>query len=123
MKDGPQFVIDVMVTYQLIGNPEFWKAAPPFLLDDIRESAAEAYEKAVQLAMGQSCTGCNSIRAVLIDTHNEIGRRFASIQRVLDDTDGLLPFIDLISRKRGYRPRAILMYYKDVESRMQTLTL
>lgn len=113
LKEGPQFVIDVMVTYQLIGNPEFWEAAPPGLLDDIRDSAREAYEKALAIARGDSCPGCNSIRAALTDTHNEIGRRLAGVQAVAAEWRGFDPLVDFITRKRGYRPRPIIMFYKD----------
>ena len=105
VKTGPKLVVDHMITYQLLGMPEFWDVLPG-LLDDLRGLGTEAHGKALQIAMGKSCGGCTSIKSAIQPAHNAVWARIAAV--VNQD-----PFVDLITAKRGYRPSPIEVYYRD----------
>jgi len=116
LKPGPKLVIDHMITYQLLGMDEFW-AALPRELADIREAGREAHAKALQIAMGKTCAGCTSIKSAVGPVHNLIWSRLVASAAPTHE------IVDLISAKRGYRPRPISIYFKDETGKVHLLTL
>ena len=119
-KDGPPLVLDCLLTRQLIAMNDFWEAAPPGLLEDLKPMAVEAADTALKIAMGQKCAGCTSLRAALTPVHNALWGRVARAREHGIDLGGV---VDFVSAKRGYRPRPLTVYYKDDAGFQHQLTL
>lgn len=115
IKTGPKLVVDHMITYQLLGMPEFWDVMPG-LLDDLRTTGEEACRKALHIAMGQTCGGCSTIRQAVLPAHNLVWARIA-------ECPDASPFVSLITAKRGYRPSPVEVYYKDEAGATHALRL
>lgn len=119
-KDGPKLVIDHLITHQLIAMDGFWAAAPPGMIDDLLPLAKECGEKALKIAMGQTCAGCNSLKGAIQPIHNALWARVAKGQELGIEPGDILTFI---AAKRGYRPRPVEVYYKDEAGFQHRLTL
>ena len=107
---GPKLVIDQFILYQLVSFPAFAEALPPGC-DDLAPEADKVRKECLAIAMGETCLGCKTIKAAIQPFQDALGKRLAVVHQT---TPYLLdPLIELIRRKRGYRPTPIVMYYKD----------
>jgi hypothetical protein len=113
-------VLEATIFYQLFADPKFFDVLPASFAVH-REAAAAAHQLALKLALGQACVGCTSISAALAPMMNEFGRMLAAIQAA--EPDALQPLIAYITKKRGYRPDPIFLYYKTVEGKTAKLVL
>lgn len=113
--------IDSTIFYQLLGDPAFYDALPASL-EPLRRKGEEAYADALKVAMGKaSCNGCTSIKGVLSSVTSEYGQGLALIQKEAPQL--LEPLVAYISKKRGYRPPLIVMYYRGTDGRTETLSI
>lgn len=119
-KDGPKLVVDCLITHQLILMPAFWDAVPPGVRE-MKGRADGAAAVASDIAMGKACAGCTSLRQALSPIHSEIWQHVDLLHEAAPDA--VQELVDLIARKRGYRPRPIEVYYKDSAGETHRLTL
>lgn len=121
MKTGPQLVLEHMTVYQLISSPEFWQRVPE--LRDLQEAGQEAHRLAVDVALGKvvvgDCGGCGTLRTALRPFLERFQRRLASLYA--ENPTHLGSFIAYVSEKRGYRPKEIIIIYRDAEGVTQRL--
>jgi hypothetical protein len=119
-RDGPKFVIDALITHQLLLMPEFWAAAPPGV-QEMKADADAAAKLASDVAAGKACAGCTSVRAALTPIHSRIWGHLDLLHEV--SPEAVQPVVDVIAAKRGYRPRPVEVYYKDVAGQTHRLTI
>lgn len=117
----PNLYIDSSIFYQLLSDRAFYDALPA-TLEPLRKKAEAAYADALKVAMGQaSCNGCTSIKGVLGPIMSEYGQALALIHK---EAPSLLdPLVTYLTSKRGYRPPAIVMYYRGTDGRTETLSI
>ena len=121
VKDGPTLVIDQMILFQLLGDELFYRALPPGF-DDLADQGRSAYKQAVAQAMDQAgCNGCTGLKRIVTPVQVALGRRLAAVQSA--QPEALVPLVRLITEKRGYRPRPVLMFYQDEAGKTRKLEL
>lgn len=120
MKPGPPFVVDYMITFQLLQLEELWDALPA-LAAELRPAAEEAKAKALRHAMGETCGGCGSIRDIVTPVHNRLWGHVALLRAA--EPTAAEPVAALVAAKRGYRPTPIRVYYRGDDGQTHVLDL
>lgn len=114
MKNGPAFVVDHNVLYQLVSDAAFFRRVPAlFFMKDQAESCAKAF------AAGE-CGQCSPQGAM--------GPAMATFVRTLvklktEAPEMLEPLVAYIVERRPYRPQQILVYYRGASQEIKTITL
>jgi hypothetical protein len=112
--------LEPTIFYQLLADDEFYTVVPPSLAT-LEEQARKARQDALNVALGKACAGCSSVRDVLMPIMDEYGRQLSVIHQA--DPEALNPLVDYISRKRGFRPTPIVLYYREVNGKTTRLIL
>jgi len=125
MRDGPKFIIDHMIAYQLFGDPEFFVKVPVFffLRDQAQACVHQIVTNIVDRPSGQ-CLGCSNIRSLLMPVMLALVKQIRSLAASGDDGSvALQPLVDYISGKCNYRPRPISVYYRDDSGKISSIDL
>lgn len=121
MRDGPKLIVEYMTTYQLLSLERFWEHIPPGLLNDVVDEAADTLQKIRQSVLTGACNGCGSVRTLMVPLHNKIWERLADFARASEAGKGLEPLLTFISKKRGYLPTQVIVYYTSNDGRQLIL--
>ena len=117
MKKGPRLVLEHNIIFQIISDEHFWELVPEF--EDMREDGEAAQPVAAKAATG--CGGCKTLRKVLADFTSRFTLRIASLYEY--NPDLLVNLRNYINQKLGYRPKEVLIYYKDLSGRPNQVRL
>jgi len=120
VKDGVKFAVDNMVLFQMLGDSFFYQALPAYC-GDLQQAGKAAYDRVVRAALKNeddpACFGCSSLNKVIDPWRDTLGQRLAKA-----DAGDLEALAAYIGGKRGYRPRPIVMYYKDERGKKAILS-
>jgi hypothetical protein len=110
-----------MILFDLVGDPEFFNEVPAFHF--LKEQATAARELVVRAVVDQDtdCQGCGDVRR----TFRPVMEAFTAeaVKLHTDNPDVLQPLVDVIAKKLGYRPKVVVLYYKDAAGAVQSLEL
>jgi len=113
MKKGPRLVLEHNIIFQLLSDEHFWELVPEFA--DLREEGEEHLAQASKVLRGKKCNGCSTLKAVLKPFTEKFTLRIASLFEY--DKTRLTDLRNYVADKLGYRPKEILVYYKDLSGR------
>ncbi len=121
MKQGSEFVIELMTLYQILTDPKFWTACPELV--ELQAEGQQYRERVLKevLQPSASCGTCGTLSTVLGPYFHKFCQHLSA--KFQEDAGNLETFVDYISRKRGYRPVPILLYYKTVTGKNGKLQL
>jgi hypothetical protein len=117
LKDGPPFVIDHMVVYQMFSDPEFFVQVPAFFF--LKEQAQACVAQIVNTVVDapkkdSNCLGCGNVRTIIAPAMTAF---VSQICKLAASGEGgiaaLTPLVNYVSRRRGFRPRPLSVYYKE----------
>lgn len=115
MKTGQSLIIDHVVLFGILHEEDLYTI--PALLP-LREKGKEAYRKIVLGALDAHCRRCMSVTKIMQPIQDAFGEALAGA-----DSDSLDAFIAYVSRKRGYRPETIVLFYVGRDARANKLVL
>lgn len=122
-QDGPKLVVDHMVMYQIISDDRFWSLVPAFAF--MKTSSQHAVKQIVDQIVDSrgvtDCAGCSSIRPLMVPVVVVFGQHVAQLHQ--DSPEALNDLVSYISTRRKYRPRPIIVYYKDVSGKSAKVEL
>ena len=116
-----QLVLNTTHFYQMFGDDNFYKTLPPGF-EPLVEPCKESHARALRIAMGQEedpCSGCTTIRKVMEDAINKVGRQLNAVRAT--DPDALLPLKQYLSSCVKQPITEVVLYYKDSESNNRVL--
>lgn len=118
---GPKLQLTHMIFFDLVGDDQFFNRVPAFHF--LKEQATALRAKVVAAVVDRStdCRSCGDVRRTMHPAMEAFVLEAVKLSK--DSPDALKPLIDIITEKRGYRPRAIVLYYKDAAGATQTLEL
>jgi len=116
-----RLILETTHLYQMFGDTKFYDALPPGF-EPLRELCQESHAKAIKVALGlveDACSGCTTIRKVLEDAINKVGRQLNAVRAT--DPDALLPLKQYLSSRVKQTITEVVLYYKDSESNNRVL--
>ena len=117
---GPEMVLNHTIFFTMIGDEDFFSAVPAF--STIKDAAQEIHRKITDAIVNKdrSCLSCSDIQTSV----KPVFVAFVSLVRkfALEDPEALEPLIQYITRRRGYRPAPIRLYFK-AQGKVGTLEL
>ena len=116
-----RLILETTHLYQMFGDTKFYYALPPGF-EPLRELCQESHAKAIKVALGlieDACSGCTTIRKVLEDAINKVGRQLNAVRAT--DPDALLPLKQYLSSRVKQTITEVVLYYKDSESNNRVL--
>ena len=109
-----EFRLNTSTIIQLLGDSEFYAKCPAYLfMRDQALAAVEQYNKAV--AHKEECNGCTGKYK---DENSYVAPAIGNFVRILRemhkaDPANAAPIKTFIAERLGYRPPAIVLYYKE----------
>lgn len=116
-RTGRRLVLESTIFYQLISDATLFDHLPPSFAG-LKSQTEAACRAALASVMGETCSGCSSLNAILRPTMNAFGQLLETTPR-----DELERFIAHVAKRRGSRPSSIVLHYQDTEERLKTVTL
>ena len=121
-KTGPKLILEHTHLYQIIADKDFWGACPEWV--DLEKEGKKVHQEIVNRMLGigdAACTGCSTLQLAI----RPFQHKFSSyaVKLYEEDISQLDSFVTYLTRKRGYRPKPIVVYYKDTDGRNRTLEL
>lgn len=118
---GPSLTLSHMIFFDLVGDPDFFSRVPA--LHFLKEQATALRAKVVRAVVDRDtdCQGCGDVRRTMRPVMEAFVLETVKLSK--DSPEALQPLIDIITEKRGYRPKAIVLYYKDAAGATKTLEL
>ena len=118
---GPKLSLTHMILFDLVGDEQFFNRVPAFHF--LKEQATALRDRVVRAIVDRDvdCQGCGDVRRTMRPVMEAFVLEAVKLSK--DSPDALQPLIDIITEKRGYRPKAIVLYYKDAAGATQTLEL
>lgn len=117
VETGPPYTLDRLGIYQLFRDRQFLQEAPAFLfLSDIAKAVVA---KVTESILHPRCQGCGSLRDMIEPLADPFVR--VAVKTHQESPQALLPVVHTISRKLGYRPQPIVLYYKGTDGKIAAL--
>lgn len=118
---GPKLTLTHMIFFDLVGDVQFFNRVPAFHF--LKEQATALRDRVVRAVVDgdADCAGCGDVRRTMRPAMEAFVLETVKLSK--DSPAALEPLIDIITEKRGYRPKAIVLYYKDAAGATQTLEL
>lgn len=111
MKDGPPFAIDHTILYELVSDPAFFRRVPALFF--MKDQATAVAKQVLASLTGQpvaGCSGCGSVRQLMLPAMETFVRTVIALKA--EAPEMLEPLAAYVAERRRYRPRPILVYYK-----------
>jgi hypothetical protein len=112
MKDGPEKALDTMIVIQIVSDPVFYRECPEYLF--MQQAAQQAYAQYLALMNPTNKTGCKSCSNK--KTMQPVIQLFLQHTKNLWDQtkeQGVKNLVDYISKRMNYRPRPVILYYRE----------
>lgn len=123
LKDGPPLALDHLILYQMLGDPSFYSRVPVFYF--LKEQGLAVTDGIRQRLLDNNpstgCPGCANVRglmAPLVDTFVTHLKKLA-----VDAPAALEAMAVYVAERRGFRPRPILVYYRDKDGGLAAVQL
>lgn len=116
-----RLVLETTHLYQMFGDDKFYDALPPGF-EPLRPIGQASHSKAIKVALGHvddTCGGCTTVRKVLEDAINLLGRQLNAVRTT--DPDALLLLKQYLSTRMKQTIVEVVLYYKDSESNNRVL--
>lgn len=116
-----RLVLETTHFLQMFSDAAFY-AALPASLEPLREMLTQAYDKALNVALGRNkdkCGGCTTVRHVLDAGINTLAQQLKVVWQA--DPDMLNPLKEYFSAKLKKRITEVVLYYKDSEGNSRVL--
>ena len=111
--------LDSNLVFQLFGDANFFVANPCFLfMEEQGRAVHEKYKEMVQKKL-QSCPGCS--KNYMLSSLGSFAKVLKRLHEVAPlEVERLLVYL---TKRLGYRPEYVLLYYNDVQGTMRELRL
>jgi hypothetical protein len=99
-----------MIFFSIIGDARFFTDVPAFLF--MKESAQEVHKKITDAIINKdrSCLGCSDVKTAIRPLFMVFAEHLQKLKK--ESPDALVPFVEYIISKRGYRPDPIALYLR-----------
>ncbi len=111
--NGQRLVVDIVLMFSMLKDRRFHELLPA----DLKEVSSGLHKRVLTAAMA-GCGRCETDPRRTLLTFTD-----GLVNRMIGDTALTEAFVNYVVARRGFRPRPIVLHYKDMEGSLKTLEL
>lgn len=120
VRRGPEMILNHMIFFSMIGDKEFFHAVPVFgFMKDMAQDIHRKITDAI-VSKDRSCLSCSDVRTSIKPAFMAFVDQVRKLS--VESPDALDPLVSYITKRRGYRPMPIRIYFK-AQGKVGTLEL